>query len=112
MSNKTGPLTKRQMIVLDHLLLGKRHAEIAKDTGISLMVVRQEVSFVTAKMGAGTSTGAAGQYATARAYAATAARLLAGRIPAPVGDAEEHVNHVLEGLATIFQQKSDTLLPR
>lgn len=108
---KEGPFTPRQERIIDYVIEGKRHKEIASLTGIGLSVVRQETITITHKMGATTSAQAVATYATATAYRNAAAQILGTRIPNP-GPEETHVNHVLEGIAKLFQEWAAQRLPK
>lgn len=109
---KEGPFTPRQERIIDYVTEGKRHKEIASLTGIGLSVVRQETITITHKMGATTSAQAVATYATAIAYRNAAAQVLSVRVPDPDNETEEHVNHVLEGIAKLFQDWAAQRLPK
>lgn len=68
MTIKDGPLTTRQVRIIELVSQGMRHKEIASKFGMSLAVVRQEVTTVTHKMGASTSHQAVALYARAQAF--------------------------------------------
>lgn len=111
-TNKDGSLTARQTTILNGLLAGKRHKQIAREIGTSLITVRQDVSILTTKMGCPTSGAATAQYATALAYREAAHLLLAWRTRDPIDETEEHVNHVLDDLAGILRERAELLLPQ
>lgn len=125
---KDGPLTERQTDIIERVIEGKRHKEIAsivtyhlqraddpepvRFVGCHLGVVRQEVTNITQKMGAKTSAQAVAKYATAIAYRNAAAQVLSVRTPNPDNEVDEHVNHVLEGIAHLFQDWAAQRLPK
>lgn len=112
MTQKEGPLTERQITILEHLMAGWTHKEIARKTGISLSTLGQENSNSIRKFKARKITEAVNLYATAIAYQNAGLQLLSSRIPVPVNEAEVHVNHVLEDLANLFQDWSEQRLPK
>lgn len=122
---KDGPLTERQIHILNHLRAGKRHEEIAKAWAtvpggdgeprtISVGVVKQECQIITAKFGASTVMQATSIWATAQAYRAVADNLdkHSRAHPQEDGVAEDHVNHVLMQLAELYRDRADRLTPR
>jgi len=108
-----GPLTVRQMTVLEGLADGLRHAEISREYGLHLSIVREEARRITFKLKCDTSAQAVGVYATVEAYRKAAKLLRAqGIIRQPLGETEEHTNHVVEGLAAMLEQRAEKLLPK
>lgn len=112
MSIKDGPLTERQTRILELLQGGKRHKDITRLTGMGPTVVRQEAVNIINKLGSTTTAQAVSTYATATAYRNAGAQVLSVRIKDPVDATEEHVNHVLEGIAALFQSWSHNRLPK
>lgn len=107
-----GPLTDRQTDILDAFADGLRGMQIATRLGVSVPLVRREVMHITAKLKADTFTQATRIYATAQAYRNAAAQVRGGRIWSPVGETEEHVNHVLNGIADLFDDWAAQRLPK
>lgn len=112
MRTSTGPLTDRQEVILDHLKQGLRHKEIAARTGVTLCVVRYDAHLITKKLEAGSTAQAVHKHSTAKAFKNAAAQILAARVPVPVDEVEEHVNHVLEGLAALLTGWHDQRMPK
>jgi DNA-binding CsgD family transcriptional regulator len=113
LKNSEGPLTERQLTVLDGLTTGLRHAEISKTHGINLTVVRQEAAAIVRKMRCSTSAHAVAVYSQAVTYRSVAKRLRDGMIRDAQGFVtDEHVNHVLDGLALIYEERAASRLPK
>lgn len=115
-SIKEGPLTERQVRIIEGLLAGKRHEEISRDLStpdetISVNVVKRECMHITAKFKARTITQAVFIYSEAQAYRKAAREILKTRIPVPFDQSDEHANHVLEGLAKLYQGRHDAWMP-
>jgi DNA-binding CsgD family transcriptional regulator len=108
-----GPLTARQLNMLERLARGERQSEAAKNLSVSTSHVSAEVRVAATRMGASTSTQAVALYSRAMAYL-EAARLLDADVPALMrgGDTvEQHVAHVLTALADTLRQRAAALLP-
>lgn len=120
---KDGPLTERQIFIINRLRAGKRHEEIAKSWAtvpgggeeprtITVSVVKQECQIITAKFGTATVTQAVSLWATAQAYRETAT-LIGSHRPSHVDDETDvHVDHVLYGLMQILRERADRLTPQ
>lgn len=113
---KEGPLTERQVRIIEGLLVGKRHEEISRnlstpDETVTVSVVKQECQNITAKFKAKTITQAVFVYSEAQAYRKAAAEILRGLIPVPIDETEVHTNHVLEDLAKLYQGRHDAWMP-
>lgn len=122
-SIKEGPLTERQIHILNHLRAGKRHEEIAKAWAtvpggdgeprtITVSVVKQECQTITAKFGASTVMQAVSLWATAQAYREAATLIDSHRSTEPDNEVDQHVDYVLNGLAQILRERADRLTPR
>lgn len=123
---KEGPLTERQIQILDGLVSGQTQKHIATTLkapvpadgtpapayGVNVGVVRQEVATIKTKMGADTTAEAVARYATAMACRNAAAHILSHRILSPLDATEDHVNQVLKDLAESFQDWSAQRLPQ
>lgn len=112
MTIRTGPLTERQRQILEDTIEGLTQKEIARKRSVSLTVVGQDGMYAVRKFGARKITGAVAIYARYQAYHAAADKLEGARISSPLGEAEEHVNHVLLGLAAELRKTGDRLLPQ
>lgn len=108
----TGPLTPRQTDIIELLAGGLRQKEAAAVMGVARSYISSELSIVTAKLSAGTGSEAVAIYTRAKVWREVAARLRGGTIPEPLGEAEVHVNHVLEGIADEFDRAADGALPK
>lgn len=111
-TSKHGPLTARQERIIELISEGKRHRDITTRTGIPLNTVKHEMSVIVPKMGAETSAQACATYATAVAYRNAAAQILGTRVRNSDDPSDVHVNHVLEGIAQLFQEWSAMRLPK
>jgi len=106
-----GPLTARQLNMLERLARGERQSEAAKNLKVSTSHVSAEVRVAATRMGASTSSEAVGIYTRAMAYL-EAARLLeveANRSVQSVGDRQ--VVLVLGELAKLLRDRAAALLP-
>lgn len=110
--DRTGPLSELQHKMIRSLLAGRTHAEAGAENGKGATHTSNIVSAAVAKMGCRRTGQALGHYATHLAYLEAADLLLTAKIPDPLGDAEEHVNHVLDGLAGTLRERADRLLPQ
>lgn len=108
----TGELSPIQVQTLKLLASGLDHREVAERIGRSRVSVTQNGGAIVAKMGARNTAHAVAIYSRYEAYHSAAAQLERARLPSPLGEAEEHVNHVLEGLAAALRATGDRLLPR
>lgn len=120
---KDGPLTERQIFIINRLRAGKRHEEIAKSWAtvpgggeeprtITVSVIKQECQTITAKFGTATVMQAVSLWATAQAYRETAT-LIGSHRPSHVDDETDvHVDHVLYGLVQILRERADRLTPQ
>lgn len=102
-NKREGPLTARQVLILEHLQDGLRHKQICTRMELGVSTVKQEIMALTAKMGVATSQEAVAKYSTAVAYRNAAAQVRSGKIRDPLGEVELHVNHVLDGIADLFR---------
>lgn len=88
----TGPLSPTQHRIMHLLVQGREHAQIAKEVCLSRTMVSEHVRSVVAKMGVSNSAAAVGRYAKWEILGELIRHLENGLIPAPDGEAEEHVN--------------------
>lgn len=113
MTVRKGPLSPRQARILDGMAAGQRHKEIATTQGLTLGVVRYEAMNAVRKFGAESTAQAMAMQGRAEAYIA-AAELLEADIPQLErnGGVDEHVAHVLDGLARTLRDRAAALLPK
>lgn len=107
MNPRKGALTARQIQILDRMSAGIRYAAIGDELGLSVSTIKNQAHYIPDKFGAATMPEAVRTYATALAYRDAAARLRAVK-----GNGDEHVNHVLEGLAILFDREFDRRMPK
>lgn len=108
-----GPLTARQLNMLERLARGERQSEAAKNLKVSTSHVSAETRVAATRMGASTSTQAVGIYTRAMAYLEVA-RLLDADVPVLMmggSTTDQHVAHVLTALADTLRQRAAALLP-
>lgn len=112
--DRTGPLSAQQLEILGHAMRGLTHEQIGQTVvpNKHKAHVSQILMSTTAKMGCRKVTEAIYRYATHLAYLEAAAMIEADCVKQPLGDAEEHVNYVLEELADILRSRAATLLPQ
>lgn len=107
-----GRLTRRQEKMLDLLIAGHRQKDIHTLIPVSASSVRNESTFIQRKLGSKTLQQATARYERARAYLQAAEMLRKGIIASPQDATEEHVNHVLEGMATVLVDHARRILPK
>lgn len=109
----TGPLTRRQTQVMDLLLDDRRQTEVATTLGVSAPYVSEEAQIASRKLKARTTNGGVANYATAKAYIQAAELIEASRPTEPEGDdVDNHVWHVLTGIARTLRERAGRLLPQ
>lgn len=119
-----GPLTVRQKKILEAVSLGHSHDKIARDLTreaqaeepsarpVTRPVVSMDLRNIRKKLACANSAQAAARFATRRAYLAAAELLELGKPPYPApGSVDEHVCHVLDGLADVLRERAAQLLP-
>ena len=106
-----GQLSPLQHRILTSLTEGLQHAEIADKYGFTRSYVSENVSAATGKMGMRTTAAAVARYSSYLTYQKAAVILLErGIVRSPIDSAEEHCNHVIEGLAQTLRERSERLL--
>lgn len=106
-----GQLSPLQHRILTSLTEGLQHAEIADKYGFTRSYVSENVSAATGKMGMRTTAAAVARYSSYLTYQKAAVILLErGIVHSPIDPAEEHCNHVIEGLAQTLRERSERLL--
>lgn len=108
---KEGPLTAQQIEILDAVSQGKTHGEVGRQFNRTRAWTSQHMMSVVAKMKARNSAEAIAIYSRHKAYLDVADMLLAARVRHPVDAAEDHVNHVLTGLAETYRAAARNMLP-
>lgn len=108
----TGPLNAVQVQILKLLADGLEHKEVAERVGQSRVSVSENVRTAAMKMDVSTSTAAVARYSRCQAYYGAADQVFRALVPNPNGPEDEHVNHVLEGLAAALRATGDRLLPQ
>lgn len=108
----TGPLTPRQIDIIELLAGGRRQKEAASEMTVASSYISNEMSVITAKMRAGTAAEAIALYTRAKVWREVAARLRGGLVPVPIDEAEAHANHVLIDLAAEYWQAAESALPQ
>lgn len=109
-TNRYGRLTRRQELILSHVVAGNLQKNVAAQLELGFSTVRNECSSITRKLGASTFTQAATMWERAGAYRRSADLLLNARTTHPSDSAEEHVNHVLTNLAEILNERARRIL--
>jgi DNA-binding CsgD family transcriptional regulator len=110
----TGPLTPRQGKILAEVSAGREHADIAQELKLSRTAVSEDVRVIVAKMKVANTAQAIGRYGRYKAYTDAADLLMAAGIRrgADLHEAEEHANHVIEGLANELRGRAEKMLPQ
>lgn len=107
-----GPLTLREFNVLARVAEGETHAEIASSLNLSRGYISEQMTVAVSKVRAKSSHQACAVYGRYTAYRLAADRLVDVRIKEPLDGAEEHVNHVLDGMAADLRARAARLIPR
>lgn len=107
----SGPLTENQHKVMDLLITGHDRTEIAERLGLSKTGVSENLRAAVAKMGCRSSWHAAAQYSKATALRTLADGEIFKPIENPCGEAEEHMNQVLNTLAGVVRADAAKLVP-
>lgn len=110
--DKTGPISPRQREILSLLAQGWTHKRIASylrvhPTAVTIMINRS----ILPKLGLTRSSEAVALYGKVQGLIQAAQHLKAALVPHPIGEAEEHVNHVLEAMAEELKAMAKRLLP-
>lgn len=108
---KEGPLTAQQIEILDAVSSGKTHGVVARQYGMTRGWVSNHMVSVVAKMKTRNSAESIAIYTRHKAFLDVADMLLAARVRHPVDAAEDHVNHVLTGLAETYRAAARNMLP-
>lgn len=109
--DKTGPLTAQQIEILDAVAGGKTHGAVAREMGRSRAWASNHMVSIVAKMSARNSAEAIAVYTRQKAFMDVADMLLAARVRHPVDAADDHLNHVLTGLAETYRAAARNMLP-
>lgn len=109
---RTGPLTLRQVSILRRLGRGESHAAIGVALGLHAGSVSQDVAVARTKLGVKNSAEAIALVARHDAYLQAAHVLLGAVLRNPDGEAEEHVNHVIRGIARSLELAAEGMLPQ
>lgn len=107
----SGPLTENQHKVMDLLITGHDRTEIAERLGLSKTGVSENLRAVVAKMGCRSSWHAAARYSEAATLRSLADGEIFKPIDNPCGEAEEHMNQVLNTLAGVVRADAAKLVP-
>lgn len=110
--DKTGPLSPVQMDILAGIAGGRTHAQVGEALGMGRVQVSTILNkSILPKMGCRRSQEAIARYSHYKALIEVAELLRKSLLKNPLGEAEEHVNHVIEGFAREFQGMAQRLLP-
>lgn len=113
MALKDGPITPRQARIIELASAGMRQNEIARKLEVSYPVIRMEVTAIVQKFKADSSGQVYALHARAEAYLSAAELIETGRPLHPESDeVDNHVWHVLTGLACILRERAAALLPK
>lgn len=107
----SGPLTDRQRMILRYVALGNTHKYIAEVMHLSRVTISEEMRRVVSKLGVANSAEACALHGQYVALTDHAAQLRKDVLPEPLGEAEEHVNHVLEAYARALDAAAAEMLP-
>jgi DNA-binding CsgD family transcriptional regulator len=109
---RKGPLTPLQSRILALLAEGRTQAQAAEELTLSRQYISEHACAAAHKFGVPTTAAAVARYSSYMAYLGAADKIqLFGLIKDPVDPAEEHANHVVEGLAVMLRERAAKLLP-
>lgn len=110
--DRTGPLSKRQRLILQRLAEGHLHSQIGKEIGVSREYIGRIIAGgILPKLRLNRTAQAIALYGRYKGLLQAAQRLKDGIRPYPSDPAEEHVNHVLEVMAVEMTRMANDLLP-
>lgn len=110
--DRTGPLSGRQRLILQRLAEGHLHSQIGKEIGVSREYIGRIIAGgILPKLRLNRTSQAIALYGRYKGLIQASVKLKEGILPYPGDPAEEHVNHVLEVLATELRRQANDLLP-
>jgi len=109
---REGPFTDRQIQILDALIAGLRHRSIARELEVSESTTRNEMTNCGIKMGLDTSAQVFAVYSRAKTFQEAADLVRKDLVWSPKTRTDEHINHVLGGLADLFEKHAAALMPK
>jgi DNA-binding CsgD family transcriptional regulator len=107
----TGPLNHRQREILAYVAAGKTHKWTAEKIGVSRVCVSENMRIAVRKLNCANASEAIGRWGEYRSYRRAAQMLEGASKGHPLDRVEQHVNHVLAGLAKILRDRADLLIP-
>lgn len=110
--DRTGPLSPRQIRILQLLAEGRTHAQIAEKLKSTRATVSQIITgSIHPKMDVRKTTEAVARLSRAEALNLAARELREAKVRQPNDDVDEHVNHVLDALAHELESLARKQLP-
>ena len=110
--DRTGPLSERQIQILQLVAEGRTHAQIAEKLKSTRAIVSQIITgSIHPKMDVRKTTEAVARLSRAEGLNLAAQKLREAKVRRPDGEAEEHVNHVLDALAHELESLARRQLP-
>lgn len=110
--DSSGPLTDREFLVLKRVAEGETHGDIAESLELSRGYISEQMSSAVSKVGCHNSHQACSAFGRYTAYHAVAILVDRHKIKEPIDSIEDHVNHVLDGLAAELRATAARLIPR
>lgn len=107
-----GPFTERQISVISHLRSGLRQYQVATRLNVTVGTIRRESQIIVRKMKTDTLAGALVKYGEGTAYRDAAAKLREAVVYGTDDETETHANHVLCGIADLFDHEHDLRMPK
>lgn len=110
--DRTGPLSGRQRLILQRLAEGQTLIQIGAEISLSKNHVGRIVNnSLLPKLRVRRTSQAVSLYGRYTGLIQASVKLKEGILPYPADRGEEHVNHVLEVLATELRRQANDLLP-
>lgn len=110
--DRTGPLSQRQIHILQLVAEGRTHAQIAEKLKTSRASVSQIITgSIHPKMNVRKTSEAVARLSRAEGLNLAAQKLREAKVHEPDNDVDDHVNHVLESLARELESIARKQLP-
>jgi hypothetical protein len=97
------------LTLIENLAKGRGHKELATELGVSRTAVTARLARIKDEQNVSTTAELLVRFGQRTAFLSAAEALLQSRLENPVGEAEEHVNHVMEGLAGYLRGRAQSI---
>lgn len=97
------------LTLIENLAKGRGHKELATELGISRTAVTARLARIKDEQKVSTTAELLVRFGQRTAFLSASEALLQQRLENPDGEAEEHVNHVMEGLARYLRDRAQSI---